>query len=167
MNSTFVMTVTGPSSLGIIKALAHTTHEFGGNWVRSKVIKQDCQFAAIIKTTIAENKETELKAALVNEFSPLHFTFAELPKEQEEATRKVTFKVDCKDRAGLVKDLNNLLLNMELDVTHMEAHRYEVAEIGRTVFSATLEVNAPECTSNEMIEQELESLEEGVRVSVL
>lgn len=167
MNSTFIMTATGPDSLGIIKALAHTTHKLDGKWAQSNAMKLDGQFAAIMKVTIAEDKKAELKEDLVNQFPALQFSFAELSNDQEKETREVVFEVDCKDRTGLVKDLNNLLLNLDLDVTHMESHRYEVAEIGRTVFAATLKANVPESMSNEAIVQELESLEEGVRVHIL
>lgn len=167
MKSTFVMTVMGPESLGIIKALAHTTHELGGTWDRSKVAKLEGRFAAIIKVAIEADRVAELKAAFEKEFASFTFTYAEPLAEGETATKNISLEVDCKDRAGIIKDIHNLMLNLNLKVVNMDSHRYEVAEIGAAVFSAKLNLEVPENTSAESVVDEIETLYENMRVTVL
>ena len=49
----------------------------------------------------------------------------------------------------------------------MESHRYEVLEIGGTVFSAKLDLEVPEATNAESVVEEIETLSENMRVTVL
>ncbi|HEY5652838.1 MAG TPA: ACT domain-containing protein [Pontiella sp.] len=167
MKNTFIAMVIGPESPDIIKALAQTTHELGGVWMRSKVTKMDGQFSALIKVSIAEDKVDVLKAAFRSDFTALHFEYAGCPQEQGQSKKSISLEVDSKDRPGLVKDINDLLLNLDMKVVNMESHRFEVAEIGGAVFSAKLDLEVPESTSAESVATEIETLDDSMRVLVL
>ncbi len=75
MKTMFLTTILGPDSPGIIKSLAHTTRNLGGEWLTSKVIKLDDQFAAIMRVAIESSNEEKLKEELGNTFPQLQFVF--------------------------------------------------------------------------------------------
>ena len=167
MKSTFISTISGPDSLGIIKSLAHTTRGLGGEWITSKVMKLDGQFSALMKVTIDQANEAELKKQLVQEFPHLTFSYAEIAINKAKPSKTVNLEIDCKDRPGLTKDINNILSNLDLVVENMEFNRFHVSSIGEAVFSAKLALAVSEDTSSELLAEEIETLSDDVRVNVI
>ena len=167
MKSTFITTITGPDSLGLIKTLAETTRGLGGEWITSKVMKLDGHFSAMMKVTIEEDNEARLKEALAKQFPELTFQYAEVRAATEGPTTVVKLEIDCKDRPGLTKDINRILSSLDLQVENMEFNRMHVSTIGEAVFSARLTLVVPEGTSSEALAEEIESLSEDVRVNVV
>lgn len=167
MKNVFISTITGPDSLGIIKSLAEVTRSVGGEWLTSKVMKLDGQFAALMKVSIDEDKQAQLHEELVREFPHLVFTDAALPAESKKPSKIVHLEIDCKDRPGLTKDINNILSNLDLVVENMEFNRVHVSTIGEAVFNAKLALAVSEETSSEALAEEIESFSEDLRVNVV
>ena len=167
MKSVFITTITGPDSPGIIKSLAETTRGIGGEWETSKVMKLGGQFAALMKVLIAEESATALKEALEKEFPQLVFMYAEIDTDSAQATKTINLEIDCKDRPGLTKDINNILANLDLVVENMEFNRVHVSSIGQAMFNARLALAVAESVNGEAVADEIESLSDDVRVSVI
>lgn len=167
MSRTFIMTIVGPYSLGIVKALAHTTHEQQGNWIDSKVARLEGHFSALIKMEIADSEFEALKSSLSNEFPQLQFSYDELGEKSQAATKCLSLELDCEDRAGIIRDIHALLSDFDLHLQHMESHRYEVIEAGKTVFSATLALDVPEEMDNQALIDELGTIADDLRIHVL
>lgn len=167
MRSNFVTTVYGPAFPGIIKALAKATRARGGEWLSSKVIKLDGQFAAIMSVVVDEKLEAVLKAALEEEFSSLQFVYSLPSPRLRQSKKTISLVVDCIDRPGLTGDLSNILANLDIGVENMECERFAMDGIGDTVFSAKLTLAVPETAESEIIAGEIEALSEDVRVNVI
>lgn len=167
MDKVFMMTVTGPDSLGLIKALTHETDEFGGVWLRIKMTRLEGLFSALVKVSIDGSNEAALKSSLESKFPHLTFAYSEVCHNTGNATKTVSLELDCKDRPGLIKDINNLLMNLDLKVAHMESHRYAVKGLGGTVFSTKLDLEVDEDTNTEALADELETLTDNARVNIL
>ncbi len=167
MTKTFISTISGPDSLGIIKSLAQTTRGLGGEWITSKVMKLDGQFAALMKVTIEQVNEDALKNKLEEQFPQLTFSYAEIVEGKTPPAKIINLEIDCKDRPGLTKDINNILSNLDLTVENMEFNRFHVSSIGEAVFSAKLALAVPEETSSEDLAEEIETLSDDVRVNVI
>ena len=167
MKSTFIQTISGPDSLGIIKSLAHTTRGLGGEWLTSKVMKLNGQFAALMKVSIDQENEAALKAELEKQFPNLTFAHAEIVESKTQPAKIINLEIDCKDRPGLTKDITNILSNLDLTVENMEFNRFHVSSIGEAVFSAKLALAVPEDTSSEDLAEEIETLSDDVRVNVI
>lgn len=167
MKSVFITTITGPDSPGIIKSLAETTRGIGGEWETSKVMKLGGQFAALMKVLIAKESASALKEALEKEFPQLAFKYAEVAKAEVQATKMINLEIDCKDRPGLTKDINNILANLDLVVENMEFNRVHVSSIGQAMFTARLTLAVAESVNGEAVAEEIESLSGDVRVSVI
>ena len=167
MKSVFISTITGPDSLGIIKSLAEVTRSVGGEWLTSKVMKLEGQFATLMKVSIDEGQESQLKKELAKQFPELTFTNAVIRPQTDKPSKIVNLEIDCKDRPGLTKDINNILSNLDLVVENMEFNRVHVSSIGEAVFSAKLALAVSEDTNSEVLAEEIESLSEDVRVNVV
>jgi len=167
MRTNFITTVYGAAIPGIIKALAQTTRSQGGEWLTSKVIKLDGQFAAIMSVVIDKDLEMKLKLTLEQTYPSLSFIHAEAQTTRQEMTKKINLIVDCIDRPGLTGDLSNILANLDIEVESMECKRFAMDGINETVFSAQLTLAVPEAADSEIIAGEIEALSEDVRVNVL
>lgn len=167
MKSILISTISGPDSLGIIKSLAHATRGIGGEWLTSKVMKLDGQFAALMKLSIDETSEDALKTELQKQFPDLTFSYAEIVEAKGQPAKTINLEIDCKDRPGLTKDITNILSNLDLTVENMEFNRFHVSSIGEAVFSAKLSLAVPEETSSEDLAEEIETLSDDVRVNVI
>lgn len=167
MKSVFISTITGPDSLGIIRSLAETTRGIGGEWITSKVMKLEGQFSALMKVAIDESKVKQLRLELEKQFPQLTFSYAPVRSETDKPSKIVNLEIDCKDRPGLTKDINNILSNLDLVVENMEFNRVHVSSIGEAVFTARIAVTVSESTNSEELAEEIESLSEDVRVNVI
>lgn len=167
MKSVFISTITGPDSLGIIKSLAEVTRSVGGEWITSKVMKLDGQFAALMKVSIEEENENRLNEELVKHFPELTFVNAAVLSQTQKPSKIVNLEIDCKDRPGLTKDINNILSSLDLIVENMEFNRVHVSTIGEAVFSAKLALAVSEETDSEALAEEIESFSEDLRVNVV
>ncbi len=168
MKTTFVTTVMGPAKSGTIKTLAEETRKLGGEWVTSKVMKLDGQFTAMMEVVVDTDLEVLLKETLEDKFSHLDFIYSEIKEKKEiRQGKKVSLVVDCMDRTGLTRDINNILQNLDLVVEKMDCDRLPVATLGTTVFTAKLTLAVDESVSAESIADEIETLSEDTRVSVV
>lgn len=167
MKSIFISTVSGPSTPGIIKSLAQTTRDHGGEWLASKVMKLDGHFSALMKVSIDAESVQPLKAALTKEFSQLQFLESPAANPTNEKVTSINLEVDCKDREGLTRDISNIIFNLDLVVQNLEFNRFPVSALGESVFSAKLTVAVPEGTSAVAVAEEIEAISEDMRVNVL
>lgn len=167
MKSNFITTVYGPIVPGIIKVLAQATRNLGGEWLTSKVIKLDGQFAAIMNVVVEQEQEKVLKSSLEEKFPSLRFIYSSPSPVPRGATKSIHFVVDCIDRPGLTGDLSGILANLDIGVEDMECKRFTMDGIGDTIFSARLTLSVPFDADSEIIAAEIETLSEDVRVNIL
>lgn len=166
MQSNFITTVYGPDIPGIIKELATCTRRHGGEWLTSKVIKMDGQFAAIMSVVVDQDQEKTLKQSLEKKFTDLKFVFSLARTTFHETLKTINLVVDCIDRPGLTGDLTTILVNLGLVVENMDCKRYAMDGIAETVFTAKLTLAVNHTVDSEMIAGEIEALSEEVRVNV-
>lgn len=167
MKETYISTVSGPSSPGIIKALAQTTRDHGGEWLASKVMKLDGQFSALMKVSIEAENVDPLQKALIEEYSDLQFVNNSAVSPTNDEMQSIDLEVDCRDREGLTRDISNIIFNLDLVVQNLEFNRFPVSSLGESVFSAKLTVGVPEGTLASAVAEEIEAISDDMRVNVL
>ncbi|PHR28794.1 MAG: transcriptional regulator [Desulfotalea sp.] len=167
MKEIYISTVSGLSTPGVIKALAQTTRDHGGEWMVSKVMKLDGQFSALMKVSIDAENVKPLRLALAGAFTDLHFTEAVALSPVNERVQSIDLEVDCKDREGLTRDISNIIFNLDLIVQNLEFNRFPISAMGEAIFSAKLTVGVPEGTSAHAVAEEIEAISEDMKVNVL
>lgn len=166
MQKMMITTVVGSVTPGVIKALADTTRAAGGEWLTSKVIKLDSQFAALLKVTIAADAVPELQQAFAVKFPLLQFSYSDQAQSSSQHMRILKCNVDCRDRPGLTREIVDLLSNLNLEIEHMEFNRVHVSTIGQTVFSSQLAIIVPDEVSDASVVELLEGVSKDARVSL-
>lgn len=168
MKKIYVTTVMGPDSSGLVKSLAEETRRLGGEWLTSKVMKMDGRFTAMMELVVEEDLETVLKERLQDAFPELVFNYSELKeKKAGKKDKKLSFVVDCMDRSGLTRDINNILHNLDLVVEKIDCSRVPVAALGTAAFTARFTLLVDESMTAESIASEIETLSDDARVSVV
>ncbi len=166
MKSMFITTILGTDRPGIITDIAQAARSLGGEWLTSKVIKLDGQFAAMIRVVIDPMREAEIKEKLENQFADVQFVYAAALTYEEPPSKVINFAVECEDRPGLTKDLNSILSGLDLVVENMECDRLHVSSKGEAIFSAKLTLSIPEGTSEESIAAKIKALSKDVIVNI-
>lgn len=167
MQSNYLTTVYGPVAPGLIKQLAQVTRGLGGEWLTSRFIRLDDRFAALMNVVIAADREQELKEALEQRFPQLTFIYSAVSGTPRQLSKTLNLVVECIDRAGLTGDLASILAGLDLRVEEMECKRFQMEEIGETVFSARLSLAVPMESDGLVIAGEIEALSEDVRVEIV
>ena len=157
----------GPESPGIIKSLAEASRQLGGEWLTSKVMKLEGRFTAMMQVAVDEDLEVLFKETMVDKFPDLEFFYSDSSVRERGHDKRVSLVVDCRDRSGLTRDINNILYNLDIVVEQMDCNRFPVTPLGEAVFSAKLTLAVDEAMSAEAIAEEIETLSEDTRVSVV
>lgn len=165
MKKTFVTTVSGVTEPGIIKSLAEITRFHGGEWKTSKVIKLGGHFSALFEVMIEAESQPQLESEFVTHFPTLHFSYALVETQLPNLLQRVKLVVDCHDRPGLTREIDDVLADLEVELESLESHRFAVTGLSSTVFSSTLTLAIPESMTCERVVASLEGLSDDVRVS--
>ncbi len=174
MKIQFISTVVGPLGPDVLGRLASLSRECGAEWLSSKLIRLDGQFAAIFKVSIEDSAEAMLRERLAQAFPELGFVYAPVQQAVQERHESVAgvapdvvtvqLALDCNDRPGLTRDINETLANLGVSVTQLESHRMQVASLGRTVFNANLTLVLPPQLDVASLSAALEAVEPNARV---
>lgn len=165
MKREFITTIVGEDSAHLIKRLAEITRLMGGEWLKSKVMRLDGQFSAMMKVSIDDDKVDALRAKLEKTYPQLQFTYAPAQIAATEGSRTVSLVLDCTDRPGLTHDISKMLSDLNLRTQTMEIHRFPVTPMGGTVYSAKMEITLPDTMSKAQLAENLESLSDCTRVN--
>ena len=165
MKASFISTVLGQDSPGIISKIAQTTRKLGGEWKVSKAIKLGGQFIAMMEVNIDSANEAELKAELESEFPQLTFVYA--AETAQTGEKLIRLEIDCPDRPGLTKEITAAIENLNVTIDQFEFNRYPVTDMNANVFSAKVTVAVGEATRADHIADELEALDNRLKVIVL
>ena len=165
MKCVFITTIVGDDRPDIIKALAKTTHDLGGEWIKSKVARLDGQFAAIMKVAIDEAQKAKLNETLTQEFADLTFTNAPAREVQSEHTNILDLVLDCDDRPGLTHEITRVLYDLNLRPENLEVSRVPIFQMGKTVYSAKMRVGLPDTLSKDALSAALKKVCDSCRIN--
>ncbi len=126
MTSCLVMTVLGSDRPGLVRSVADTVAENGGNWLESRMARLAGQFAGIIRVECAASSVDALLAALRG-LEGKGLTIQAVKETAEEPAGRKTITVDVlgHDRPGIVRELSAAIAiagaNVEELVTGLES----------------------------------------------
>ncbi|TKB49948.1 hypothetical protein FCL40_07300 [Ferrimonas sediminicola] len=161
MKTRTIVTVTGADRSGLLNLLAKLTRQLDGVWTASKVIHMGGQVAIMLDITLPDSNIKELQERF-EAVHRLHCIFNDPPQE-EEHNHTLALHVDADDRVGLIRDITNAIQEMDINITSFDSVRLAAADLGRTVFTASLELSAPSHIDARVLVKKIEDLEGNIR----
>jgi len=166
MRDMLVLTVSGPDRTGLVEALARKLAAIGANWEESRMARLAGQFAGILLVT-CDNGKTDQLVAAVRDVGGLqvtvHKTSAAPPPV---ASRHLRLDLTGQDRAGIVRDVSRLLLELGVNIEELESEVTSAPMSGEHMFHATLDLRVPPSTTVATIRSKLETLASELMVDL-
>ncbi|UTV28462.1 glycine cleavage system protein R [Photobacterium atrarenae] len=167
MNVQLTITIAGPDRPQLINQLAAQSHELGGKWLVSKINRLDNQIVGLLKVDIPEASVAKLKEAF-SRYPELQPRVLQLPQPVPSVDLVPhKLKIEADDRAGIVNDITHILDDLGAEIVHIENHRVGLPELGKTLFFAEMEIEAPRELNLEQMQEALQQAEEQMRVHLI
>ncbi len=166
MNTEFIVSLIGADRTGLIKQLIQKTHDLKGQWLSSKFSTLEGRFAALIKLSVPERHEQQLKDffcsqdELTAQFNPAKETLS-----SHETTLKLN--IEASDRFGLINEITDRLLSLGIIITHMKCNRIAVIDIGGSLLSTDITLNLPAETQPQEVINKLEKLADHAVITII
>lgn len=160
MHSLLVMTVIGPDRTGLVRNLAATIAQHGGNWLESRMARMAGQFAGIVKVDIAEENIDSLLASLdstENGELQIH-AVREAENVGTAPANNLRIEVFASDRPGIIRELSEAIAHAGGNVEDLSTGIESAPMSGEPMFRAKLEVSCPEGTDASALVTAIESL---------
>lgn len=140
---TYVLTVIGPDTPGLVARVAATIKGAGGLWVDSRMSQLAGQFAGILRVQVEAARAEELHTALhALESDTLRLVVHEGEEHHDPTRRLVEIELVGGDRPGIVAELSRVIAERGVNVVHLETEITGAPWSGEALFkaNATLEV---------------------------
>lgn len=164
---TLVLTVIGDDRAGLVKALADTVADGGGNWERSQLAELAGKFAGIVVVTVPEDKVEALRTALAP-LAGLLDVSVHTGRGAPDATtgQSVRLEILGNDRPGIVRDVSGVLAAHDLSVASLTTGTRDAPMAGGVLFEATVLAHAPIGSDPAVVRAALEQLAGEMQVDI-
>ncbi len=144
MQATLVLTVIGRDRPGLVECLAGLVAGHGGNWLESRMSRLGGEFAGILRLTLPEGREEELRHAL-SALGPSGLTvLVKRDEAPEPAPRQiVTLELVGQDRPGIIKQIAAVLAAREANVEELITECVSAPMSGEPLFKASARLALP------------------------
>ncbi len=169
MTTTLVLTLIGRDQPGLVRLVAATIAEHGGNWLESRLCRLGGEFAGIVRLEIENTRADALSLALRN-LSGLRVDItregaASLSAEHTTAQMAALDLVGS-DRPGILREVSAVLANHGLNVEDMASERIEAPMGGGLLFQLRAVVSVPPSAVLAAVQADLEKLAADLMVEL-
>lgn len=169
MLTTLVMTVIGADRPGLVRLVAASVADNGGNWLESRMCRLGGQFAGILRVEVeAEKAEGLVRALQTLDQSGLKVilhTEAGTPVTTAGAVG-VTLNLVGQDRPGILRAVAAVLATHGLNVEDLASERVSAPMGGGTLFQATIRVAVPATANLAAVRSDLEQIAADLMVDL-
>lgn len=167
MKTSLIMTVLGPDRKGLVRALAETVAEHGGNWQESRMARMAGQFAGILRVECDLNGADELVQSLqAYEKQGLRIHVVCENASHVVPERVVVIDVVGNDRPGIVRQLASAISHAGGNVEDLSTGLESAAMTGYSLFRARGVVALTGNTSPAAIVKAIEELSDDLSVEI-
>lgn len=171
MLTTLVMTVIGADRPGLVRLVAASVAENGGNWLESRMCRLGGQFAGILRVEVAAEKADALVRALQTLDKDglrviLHTESGAAVAVEKMAAQGVTLELVGQDRPGILRAVAAVLAAHGLNVEDLASERVSAPMGGGTLFQATIRVAVPATANLGAVRGDLEKIATDLMVDI-
>lgn len=170
MTTTLVLTLIGHDQPGLVRKVAATIAEHGGNWLESRLCRLGGEFAGIVRLEIEAARADELRAALRG----LAGLRVEVASEGAGAAtdagdgQRALAALDLvgSDRPGILREVSAVLAGHGFNVEDLASERIEAPMGGGKIFQMRAVVSVPAGGDLAKVRAELETLAADLMVEL-
>ncbi|MDQ2917752.1 MAG: glycine cleavage system protein R [Pseudomonadota bacterium] len=168
MNTSLVVTVMGPNTLGVVQKLAEIAAEFDASWLRARMANLAGQFAGVFQVEVAVEKADALDAALHRrESTGLHVMTTRGDSQAVGAQTDLhRLELVCQDHPGIVRDTAGMLARNGVSIEDLTTDCVSGAFSGERMFQATAQLRVPENLEIARLREVLEALANELMVDL-
>jgi glycine cleavage system regulatory protein len=166
MNTTLVLNVLGSDKSGLVRGIAATIAEHGGNWLESRMCRLGGQFAGIVRVELPAERVAALTAALECS-NDLRVTFQREDQPPAPAAGSLAaLDLVGSDRPGILREVSAVLARHGLNVEELSSERTEAPMAGGQLFQLRAKVLVPPGVELPRVRAELETLAADLMVQL-
>jgi len=167
MHCYLIMTVLGEDRPGLVRNLAETVAQHGGNWLESRMARLAGQFAGIVRIECPSESVDELLRELESPGVPgLVVNAVREPAVEAAARRTVCVDVVGNDRPGIVRDLTGAIAGAGANVEELTTGLESAPMSGHPMFRAKGVVSILEDADVSVLTTAIESLGGDLTVDI-
>ncbi len=168
MLSTLVLTLIGADGPGLVRTIAATIADHGGNWLESRMCRLGGQFAGIVRAEIESARADELSRALEGLASRgLRVTVQREDSAAPAATgTRATLDLVGQDQPGILRQITGTLASHGLNIEELSSERTDAPMGGGTLFQARATVRAPAAADLAAVRLDLEKIAADLMVEL-
>jgi glycine cleavage system regulatory protein len=158
--TSLVVTAIARDRPGLVNLLSDRAREFGANWAGSRMACLGGQFAGIVQLEVASEKAEPLSAALrALEPSGIRVEIERTDTVAAPAGRRiVTLQLVGPDRAGIVRDLSQLLAARGISIDDLQTEIVDGDDTTPHRFSMKAVLVVPDALANDDLKRALDAL---------
>ena len=168
MNTSLVVTVMGPNTLGLVNRLAEIAADFGANWLRARMANLAGQFAGVFQLEVAAASVDALDAALHRLESTGLRVMTTLGDPQAYASERELHRLQlvCQDHPGIVRDTSRVLAKNGVSIEDLITDCVSGAFSNERMFQASAQLRVPDTLEIVRLREALEALANELMVDL-
>ncbi len=170
MNKSLLLSFVGTDRAGLTNDISNTIADCNGNWMESRLVELSGKFAGILLIRLPASDVDKLKAnldALPN--SDLTWVIENVDKAENapQPHRSMTLELIGNDRSGIVRDVTECLVDLNLNVEEMSSEFSDAPMSSEKLFKAIIRVSSGlDETTCDNIQDALESLANELMIEI-
>ncbi len=168
MADEMVLTVLARDRPGLIKALAETIAQHGGNWIDSSMARLGGEFAGILRVSVPASQSAALTKAL-DRLADAGISVTIRRGETSHAPRegrRVQLELVGVDHPGIVHRISAALAALHISFEELETRVFAGSMSGEAMFEAKAEIMLPNSVDETALRATLEALAKDLMVDV-
>lgn len=168
MTTTLVLTLIGSDQPGLVRVVAATIAEHGGNWLESRMCRLGGEFAGIVRLEIDPSRADGLASALRG----LSGLRVDVTREASGATaggapaRLAALDLVGSDRPGILREVSGVLASHGLNVEDLASERVEAPMGGGKLFQLRAVASVPAGVELARVRADLEKIAADLMVEL-
>lgn len=147
MQTSIVLTLTGPDRIGIVEDVTAALLELGGNVENSRMARLGGEFAILMLVTLPQEDAASVSAALTHLTDAGYKLTASPTQETPEAAHPgwLPFSIDVEgaDHEGIIHEIARRLSRLGINIESMETGTSRAPLTGTQLFTMTALVSVP------------------------
>lgn len=169
MTEQLVLTVVAHDRPGIIRALAATIADNGGNWVDGSMARLAGEFAGILLVSLPETNVAALEAALAR-LGETGITVttrrARGPAEAAGKGKRVFIELTGADHPGIIAEISGEIARLGASIDELTTRVFAGSMSGTQMFEANADVVLPVGLDEHEVRERLEDIADDLMVEI-